>query len=77
LSSRSASAAAIVFTNLDHPIRIIALAAGFATGTMLGGFVERKLAMGTACLRIAPVESPSVAAARSADFRSRCSTPGP
>jgi uncharacterized protein YebE (UPF0316 family) len=64
------SAAAIVFTNLDHPIRIIAFAAGFATGTMLGGFVERKLAMGTALLRvIAPVESPPVAAAlRSAGF---------
>ena len=55
------SAAAIVFTNLDHPIRIISFAAGFATGTLLGGFVERWLAMGTALLRvIAPVESPSL-----------------
>ena len=64
------SAAAIVFTNLDHPIRIVAFAAGFATGTLLGGFVERWLAMGTALLRvIAPVESPPVAAAlRSAGF---------
>ena len=29
------SAAAIVFTNLDHPIRIISFAAGFATGSVL------------------------------------------
>ena len=58
------SAAAIVFTNLDHPIRIISFAAGFATGTLLGGFVERWLAMGTALLRvIAPVDSPPVAEA--------------
>lgn len=65
------SAAAIVFTNLDHPIRIIAFAAGFATGTLLGGFVERWLAMGTALLRvIAPVNSPSLTAPlRAAGFQ--------
>lgn len=58
------SAAAIVFTNLDHPIRIISFAAGFATGTMIGGFVERWLAMGTALLRvITPIESAPVAEA--------------
>lgn len=64
------SAAAIVFANLDHPIRIITFAAGFATGTLLGGFVERWLAMGTALLRvITPVDSPPVAEAlRSAGF---------
>lgn len=58
------SAAAIVFTNLDHPIRIVSFAAGFATGTVIGGFVERWLAMGTALLRIiAPYESPPAAEA--------------
>ena len=64
------SAAAIVFTNLDHPIRVVAFAAGFATGTLLGGFVERWLAMGTALLRvITPVESTAVAPAlREAGF---------
>ena len=64
------SAAAIVFSNLDHPIRIISFAAGFATGTMIGGFVERWLAMGTALLRvIAPIDSPPVAASlRAAGF---------
>ena len=64
------SAAAIVFTNLDHPIRIISFAAGFATGTLLGGFVERWLAMGTALLRVInPIDSPPVAdALRAAGF---------
>ena len=56
------SAAAIVFSNLDHPIRIISFAAGFAAGTLLGGFVERWLAMGTALVRvIAPNDAPRVA----------------
>lgn len=64
------SAAAIVFTNLDHPIRVIAFAAGFAIGTTLGGFVERWLAMGTALLRvIASNDAPRVAPAlREAGF---------
>lgn len=65
------SAAAIVFSNLDHPVRIITFAAGFATGTLIGGFVERWLAMGTALIRvIAPVDSPPVAEAmRGAGFQ--------
>lgn len=65
------SAAAIVFSNLDHPVRIITFAAGFASGTLIGGFVERWLAMGTALIRvIAPVDSPPVAEAmRAAGFQ--------
>jgi uncharacterized protein YebE (UPF0316 family) len=56
------SAAAIVFSNLDNPVRVVAFAAGFAAGTLLGGHIERWLAMGTAFIRIvAPVETPSVA----------------
>jgi uncharacterized protein YebE (UPF0316 family) len=56
------SAAAIVFSNLDNPIRILAFAAGFAAGTLLGGHIERWLALGTAFIRVvAPVETPSVA----------------
>lgn len=46
------SAAAIVFANLDNPVRIIAFAAGFAAGTALGGHIERWLAMGTAFIRV-------------------------
>lgn len=56
------SAAAIVFANLDNPVRIVAFAAGFAAGTLLGGHIERWLAMGTAFIRVVtPVESPAVA----------------
>lgn len=56
------SAAAIVFSNLDNPVRIVAFAAGFAAGTLLGGYIERWLAMGTAFIRIvAPIESNPVA----------------
>lgn len=58
------SAAAIVFSNLDNPVRIVAFAAGFAVGTLLGGYVEQWIAMGTAFIRVvAPVETPAVAAA--------------
>ena len=46
------SAAAIVFANLDNPVRIVAFAAGFAAGTALGGHIERWLAMGTAFIRV-------------------------
>jgi uncharacterized protein YebE (UPF0316 family) len=46
-------------------------AAGFATGTVLGGFVERWMALGNALVRIvAPVETPQVAhALRGYGFR--------
>jgi uncharacterized protein YebE (UPF0316 family) len=58
------SAAAIVFSNLDNPIRIVSFAAGFAVGTLLGGYIERWVAMGTAFIRVVtPVATPSVAAA--------------
>lgn len=57
------SAAAIVFSNLDNLVRIVAFAAGFAVGTLLGGYIERWVAMGTAFIRVvAPVDTPSVAA---------------
>jgi uncharacterized protein YebE (UPF0316 family) len=58
------SAAAIVFSNLDNPVRIVAFAGGFAVGTLLGGNIERWIAMGTAFIRVVtPVETPSIAAA--------------
>ena len=57
-------AAAIVFSNLHNPVRIIAFAAWFATGTLLGGYIERWLAMGTAFIRVVtPVDANPVAAA--------------
>jgi len=64
------TAAALVFANLDSPVRVVAFAAGFATGTLMGGLVEQWVAMGTCLIRVmAPVESPSVAhALRSEGF---------
>jgi len=46
-------AAAIVFSSgINDPVRMIAFAAGFASGTLLGGYIERWLAMGTAFIRV-------------------------
>lgn len=52
-------AAAQVLTNLDDPIKIVGYAGGYAAGTVLGGTIERWMAMGTRLVRIvAPVDSP-------------------
>jgi uncharacterized protein YebE (UPF0316 family) len=57
-------AAGQVINNLEDPVRIVAFAAGFAGGTVLGVMVERWLAVGMAILRVvAPVDSPQVAGA--------------
>lgn len=63
-------AAGQVLTNLDSPLKIIAFAGGFAAGTMLGGTVERWLALGNSLLQIvAPIASPAAAPAlRDAGF---------
>lgn len=45
-------AAALVFGNLDSPVQFIAYAGGYAAGTILGGTLERWLAIGDALLRI-------------------------
>ncbi len=59
-----------VVTNIDEPIKVVAFAGGFAAGTMLGGTVERWLALGQGVLRVvSPFESPQAAAAlRAAGF---------
>lgn len=57
-------AAAQVLANLDSPVKFVAYAAGYATGTMLGVRIERFLAVGDVMMRIvAPVSSPSAAGA--------------
>lgn len=63
-------AAGQVLTNLDSPVKMVAFAGGFAAGTMLGGTVERWLALGDSLLQIvAPVESiPAAPALRDAGF---------
>lgn len=56
------TAASLVFANLGDPPRAIAFAAGFGSGVLVGGMVERRLAMGTAFVRIVtPVATPQVA----------------
>lgn len=55
-------AAGLVFSNLDSPVRMVAYAAGFGAGTILGSTLERKLKLGKTVLRIiTPVETPEVA----------------
>lgn len=63
-------AAAQVLSNLDSPIKFIAYAGGYATGTMVGVSIERWLAIGETIMRVvAPIDSPSVEEAlRAAGF---------
>jgi uncharacterized protein YebE (UPF0316 family) len=63
-------AAGLVFSNLDSPVRMLAYAAGFGAGTILGSTLERMLKLGRTVLRvITPIETPEVATAlRKAGF---------
>ncbi len=55
-------AASLVFSNLGDPVRVIAFSSGFASGILVGGLLERRIALGTAFIRVvAPVDSPHVA----------------
>ncbi|MBT8197353.1 MAG: DUF2179 domain-containing protein [Acidimicrobiia bacterium] len=57
-------AAALVLDNLDSPFKVVAFAAGFATGTVLGSTIERWLALGKRILRVVTsIDSPDVAPA--------------
>ena len=52
-------AAGQVLSGLDEPLKMVAYAAGYAAGTMLGSTIEGWLAMGSVLVRIvAPVGSP-------------------
>ncbi len=54
------TAAAQVLTTLDSPLKFVAYAGGYATGTMLGVSVERWLAVGDVLMRVVtPVDAPS------------------
>lgn len=54
-------AAAQVLANLDSPVKFLAYAAGYATGTMLGVSVERWLAIGESIVRVVtPIDTPPV-----------------
>jgi uncharacterized protein YebE (UPF0316 family) len=55
------TAAAQVITSLDAPIKFVAYAAGYATGTVLGVSIERWIAAGNTLLRVVtPVSSAAV-----------------
>lgn len=57
-------AVAQVITNLDNVLQIIAYAAGYAAGTMLGTSIERWIAIGNVLLRVIErVDGPSCAEA--------------
>lgn len=62
------TAASIVLRELDDPVRMVAFAAGFGLGTILGVSLERWLAPGTAVVQVmAPIASPEVATAMRAE----------
>jgi uncharacterized protein YebE (UPF0316 family) len=57
-------AAGLVFSNLNSPVRMIAYAAGFGAGTILGSTLERSLKLGKTVLRVITAnDSPEVAPA--------------
>ncbi len=41
-----------VLTNLDNPLTVIGYAAGFATGNVLGMYIEERLAIGHTSIRV-------------------------
>jgi uncharacterized protein YebE (UPF0316 family) len=63
-------AAGLVFSHLDSPIRMLAYAAGFGAGTVLGSTFERMLKLGQTVMRIiTPIGTTEVAPAlREAGF---------
>jgi uncharacterized protein YebE (UPF0316 family) len=58
----------VLSAGLHDPARIVAFAAGFAAGTLVGALVEERLALGQSLVRIvAPVSTPQVADALRAE----------
>jgi len=51
-----------VIKDIDDPLLIVAYAAGFAAGTILGSYIERLVGLGNIVVRVfSPANSPSVA----------------
>lgn len=51
-----------VIKDVNEPILIAAYAAGFASGTILGSYIERLIGVGNVAVRVfCPVNSPSIA----------------
>lgn len=52
------TAASFVFANLGDPPQMVAFAGGFGMGVLVGGLVERRLAMGNVFVRVvAPLDT--------------------
>lgn len=56
-----------VLNNLNHPISIVVYALGFATGNIVGGFFEEKLAVGYNTAQVISVNKAQEMAARLRD----------
>lgn len=50
----------IVFSNLDNRLNLLFYAAGFATGNILGSFIEEKLAVGTQTVQVITMKAPLI-----------------
>ncbi|WP_261664649.1 DUF2179 domain-containing protein [Deinococcus sp. Marseille-Q6407] len=63
-------AAAQVLNNLENPIQFVAYAGGYAAGTLIGTWIEERLAVGKVVLRaFVPISAPDLAGAlRSAGY---------
>ena len=48
-----------IMQNLQDPLKILAYGLGFASGTLLGGFLEERLAIGHVSLQVIPSEGNS------------------
>lgn len=57
-------AAGLVLTNLDSPAKVLAYAGGFGAGTLLGGTIERWLALGHCMVRVVTMADEPGAAAQ-------------
>ena len=56
-------AAARVLSSLESPLQFVAYAGGYASGTMLGAYIEKWLAVGQVVMRVIyPVSAPDVQA---------------
>ncbi len=45
-----------IMKNLNDPLKMLAYGLGFASGTLLGGFLEERLAIGHVALQVIPTE---------------------
>jgi uncharacterized protein YebE (UPF0316 family) len=47
-----------IISDLNNPLNLVVYAAGFATGNVVGSFIEEKLAVGTLTVQVITLKSP-------------------